>query len=297
MKEKTLAYLRLCRPPNLPTAAADGIAGMAIAGVFGNGIGLFFSDSFSGMWLILASILLYAGGVVLNDAFDADLDKIERPERPIPMGIVSKTEALVFGLIVLALGVCCAFLVNPLSAKIAVVLALGIVAYDRFAKHHTFFGPLNMGICRALNLLLGMSILGHLQHPLYATVPLVFIAAITMISQGEVHGNNKKNILVASLLYAIVIFSVSYLHYTYATHMLVYIPFLMLFALMVFFPLVRAYRNNTPENIKKAVKAGVLSIIVLDAALATGFASWYLGLVLVLLLPLSILLAKMFAVT
>ncbi|MEM0982243.1 MAG: polyprenyltransferase, partial [Cyanobacteria bacterium P01_H01_bin.58] len=45
------------------------------------------------------------------------------------------------------------------------------------------------------------------------------------------------------------------------------------------------------------VKSGVLSLIVLDAAIAAGFAGWPYGLAVLALLPLSIVLARMFAVT
>ena len=40
-------------------------------------------------WLLLSSAGLYLGGMVLNDVFDARLDAVERPERPIPSGRVS----------------------------------------------------------------------------------------------------------------------------------------------------------------------------------------------------------------
>ncbi len=67
--------------------------------------------------------------------------------------------------------------------------------------------------------------------------------------------------------------------------------------MLVYKPLIQAYHLNSPERIKKAVIAGVLSLIVLDAALAVGFSVWWYGLLLLLLLPLSIFLSKLFAVT
>ena len=53
----------------------------------------------------------------------------------------------------------------------------------------------------------------------------------------------------------------------------------------------------TPENIKKAVKMGVLSIIPLNASYAAGFGGWEIGIFVLFLLPILILLAKKFAVT
>ncbi|MCM4169894.1 ubiquinone biosynthesis protein UbiA [Arenibacter sp. TNZ] len=293
-------YLRLARPANLPTAAADIFAGVAISG-------LFLGTSFNSAWettnmvnvllLILASVFLYAAGVVLNDVFDHKLDKIERPERPIPSGLISMKSAAIFGGVLMNLGVLSAFLVSSVSGIIAFALGLAILLYDALGKHHSFFGPLNMGICRGLNLLLGISILGDFSNWGYFIFPVVYIAAITLISRGEVHGNNKSHILFAGGLYTSVILGTIVLFSISNLNLLESIPFLLLFAFLVFRPLLKAYKENSPQNIKKAVMAGVISIIVLDATLAVGFSHWWVGLITLLLLPLSIFLSKLFAVT
>ncbi|MEO9511773.1 MAG: UbiA-like protein EboC [Flavobacteriaceae bacterium] len=286
-------YLQLCRLPNLPTAAADIVAGMSLVGVFGNRA-ITFHDP---VLLIFASVFLYAGGVVLNDVFDFELDKTERPERPIPSGIVSLKKASFFGSILLILGIALALYVSPLSGITALVLALFILLYDAFSKKHSIVGPLNMGICRGLNLLLGVSIFEAFIRLEYVLIPIVFISAITLVSRGEVHGSNRKNIIFSGLLYAMVLFLVIYFHTINLKSIDQYLPFLIIFAFMVFFPLVNAYLKNTPKNIKRAVISGVLGIIALDASIAAAYSNWQMGILLMLLLPLSIFLAKVFAVT
>lgn len=287
-------YLQLCRPPNLPTAAADIIAGSALAGIFIED-GIIPIDAL--LVLVLASVLLYAGGVVLNDVFDASLDAVERPERPIPSGVIPKKKAAFFGIVLLLSGIICAILVNHTSGTVAVGLALSILSYDAFSKNYALLGPLNMGVCRGLNLLLGISIVGAFVQLEYLIVPIVFIAAITTVSRGEVHGNNKKNLVLAGFLYALVLFFVIYFHTNHMKPFLPYLVFLALFAAMVLAPLVKAYQKNTPENIKKAVISGVLGIVILDAAIAVAYSNWMIGILILLLLPLSKLLAKLFAVT
>lgn len=289
-------YLRLARPANLPTATADILAGIAIAGVLSNdfiGVEIVYKILF----LVFASVFLYAGGVVLNDVFDLDLDKVERPERPIPSGLIPVKSAALYGALLLILGIVLAFFSGSLSGIISAILAFFILLYDAFSKKDSFLGPLNMGLCRGLNLILGMSILGGAAQWWYAAIPLVYIFAITVISRGEVHGNNKNHIIWAGVLYILVILAVVTIVMFKTDNILQVIPFLALFAFLVFRPLVHAYRLNSPENIKKAVIAGVLSLIVLDASLAVGFSVWWYGLLLLLLLPLSILLSKLFAVT
>lgn len=289
-------YLKLARPANLPTAAADIVTGAAIAGLFAS-LPLeatIWSDFIA---LIFASVFLYAGGVVFNDFFDFKIDKIERPERPIPSGVVSLKAAAIFGMVLMVLGIGLAFFANSISGSIALVLTLSILIYDAFSKNYSFLGPLNMGLCRSLNLLLGMSLLLQFDYWLIALTPLVYISAITMISQGEVHGNNKNNIAFAGVLYLIVLLGIVLASLYWDLQTLQALPFLLVFVFLIFKPLIKAYHENSSENIKKAVKAGVISLIVMDACIAVAFSFWWVGLLILLLLPLSILLSRMFAVT
>ena len=56
------------------------------------------------MPLLVALSLFYVGGMYLNDAFDAGIDAVERPERPIPSGQVSAETVFAAGFGMLALG-------------------------------------------------------------------------------------------------------------------------------------------------------------------------------------------------
>lgn len=296
MNKVLKGYLSLMRPANLPTAAADIFAGAAISGLLATGE-VSHTMVVSLVYLVLSSVFLYAGGVVLNDVFDYKLDQIERPERPLPSGLIPISSAALFGIFLLLIGIIFAFFVHHFSGYLAVGLAISIVAYDGFSKNFGFLGPLNMGLCRSLNLLLGMSIFGSILIPWIAIIPLVYIFAITLISRGEVHGNNKAHIIWAGILYALVIFGVVNMVYVQTNEIMPMLLFLAVFGILVFRPLINAYRLNSPGNIKKAVIAGVLSLIVLDAAIAVGFSVWWYGLFILLLLPLSMLLSKIFAVT
>lgn len=292
-------YLQLMRPANLPTAAADILAGIAIILYLQNVEALSFlnDQGRNVLLLVFSSVALYAGGVVFNDVFDAELDAIERPERAIPSGLVPKRKAIIFGTILMLLGIALAFICTLLAGIIAVILTIAILTYDGYFKQFGFGGPFNMGICRGLNLLLGMSILGSLTHWYISLVPVVYIFAITLISRGEVHGDNKKHIVWAGFLYAIVILSIALIVFQKRDNLLVLLPFLLLFGYLIYSPLIKAYKENSPKNIKKAVMGGVLSLVVMNACWVAGFSNWYLALVVLLLLPLSMLLSKLFAVT
>ena len=288
------ALLSLTRPANLVTAVADVLAGIAIAGYFHD-----FAPPPAPIGLLsLATICLYGGGVVFNDVFDAELDAIERPERPIPSGIVSKNVASLLGTILLVLGISASFLVNQTAGFLAIGIAVASLVYDRFGKHHNWLGPVNMGLCRGLNLLLGISILPNQVLPWawVGLVPIAYIAAITMISRGEVHGGSATTLRVAGLLYALVIGCVAALAQR-QQQLGTAVPFLLLFGYYIFPPLWRAVKEPIGQNIGLAVRAGVLSLIVMNAAWVAAFASFPLALLVFCLLPLSRLLARVFAVT
>lgn len=295
-------YLTLMRPPNLVTAAADILLGYAAVGavVSGPEIGMFSATNLSSLfYLIFASMGLYGGGVVLNDYFDADLDAKERPERPIPSGRVPKKHALALGLGLYGIAFVFSACVSLTSLSLAVIVALLATAYDARMKHSTLLGPLFMGLCRSGNLLLGMSIIPEnmMASGYIIGFPLCYIMAITSISQGEVHGGRRSNLVAGGILYLLVTGGILLVAYIQNKLSYLLLPFVLLFALRVFPPLAKALKTPSGSHIGKAVKAGVLSMTILDATLATGFAGWQYGLIVLLLWPLSMLVAKAFAVT
>src|SRR5262245_23262981 len=166
------------------TAIADGLAGFAASGA---------STPATLPWLLASTACLYAGGVALNDFFDRELDAVERPERPIPSGRVRPAAAAFLGAVLLGTGVIAATQVSVYAGWIAVAIALCVLLYDAWGKHRTLLGPVNMALCRALNLLPGIATVPD-TVPLrwrLALLPFIYICAITALSRGEVHGGKR----------------------------------------------------------------------------------------------------------
>ena len=290
-------YVMLIRPANIITAISDILAGSAIAGYF---IELYTPSISKLILLLLSTSCLYAGGIVFNDVFDINIDRSERPERPLPNGEISLKNAQIFGVTLFILGILFSFLVQFQSGIIAFLTSLMALFYDRYTKDYLIVGSLNMGFCRGLNLMLGMSIIpGIIYSNLIwiCIIPIIFIAAITLTSKGEVLGNNKSAIFMALILDIIV------------TGILLGIAILGWLDIWMAGPLIlfwigmnvkaklKAIVKNNPEFIKMAVKMGVLSLIPLNASFVAGFGHWILGLYTLLLLPVSVELAKRFSVT
>ena len=285
---RTWAYLTLTRRANVVTALADVLAGAAAAGTVAGLPGL-----------LLSTAALYAGGVVLNDVFDAALDTRERPERPIPAGRVTRAGAAAVGGGLLAVGVLAAGLVSAASLAVAAGIALTVLLYDAWAKHHPLAGPMAMGACRGLNLLLGVSAAPALLGQLWplALIPIAYIAAITAVSRGEVHGGGRHTGWLAVGLIGAVLAALIALGLAGGEPAWAVLPFAALLAWRVLPPFVAAAQTPLPALIGTAVRAGVLSLILLDAALAAAFAGPLYGAVVLALWPVSLRLARLFAVT
>jgi heme O synthase-like polyprenyltransferase len=146
MTPKTL--LELGRVSNLPTVASNVLAAAALTGAPLGTLPVAVT--------LLAGMLFYVGGMVLNDAFDAEIDARERPERPIPSGRATRRAVFVLGFSLLGVGLALLLAlvlfgravggIRLFAAGTATVFA--VVAYDRLHKGIAW-SPVVMGLCRA----------------------------------------------------------------------------------------------------------------------------------------------------
>ena len=147
-----MAWAQLLRLPNLVTAVADVGAGMSLASGVLPGWGTVAA-------LLTASVSLYGGGIVLNDVFDVEVDRRERPHRPLPSARVQVQNARYLGLLLLLAGVAFAALAGARSAIIAAIVASLAYTYDARLKRRAVAGALALAGCRYFNLLMGVSVL------------------------------------------------------------------------------------------------------------------------------------------
>ena len=264
-------YLQLVRLPNLFTAAADSLAGWLI--VRGT-----LDEPRRWVPLVLASVSIYAAGIILNDVFDFEVDLRERPNRPLPSGRVSRTFAGWLGGILLVLGPCLAALSgSSTSLVVALALAACVLGYDAGLKR-TILGPEVMGACRGLNLLLGLSQAADLGGPagwLIASSLGLFIVGVTWISRSEVESGKTRGLVAGlalqDLAFAALMVAVLKPRGAGSTGAFLPggadgLPFLLGVAVAVNLAGFKAFRRPVPETFQEAVKTGVLSLVWLDVA-------------------------------
>ncbi len=295
---KLFSVLQIMRPANIITAIADIVAGIAISGFL---IPELLSEALiiQITLLIISTMGLYSGGIVFNDIFDLKQDQLNRPERVIPSGKLRLKEAKILGISLFIIGISSAFLVSYFSGFIALSITFFALLYDRYAKHDKVLGPINMGVCRGLNLILGMSINAYLfpEYYLIGLIPVVFISAITLTAQKETKGKNKLAIAIAIFMDLSIVFSFVLMSTFLNLSIKNTAIFIAIWYLMNLIAKGKAILNNNPKLIQKAVKIGIISLIPLNASYVAGFSSIFAATIVMCLLPISLYLAKKFPVT
>lgn len=270
VRQRIEAYAALVRVPNLASAPPDVILGVALVALGGKGVSIL-ALSATGF----ASVFLYAGGVVLNDYFDAPVDARERPERPIPSGRISRRTAGAFGGTLLAVGVGLALAIGPQTAAVAALLALVVVGYDSVLKG-TVGGFLAMGTARALNVLLGVVAVGSLGTvpPVAFAIPVVvgcYIALVTFMAANEATETSRGAVVAGAggvVLATLAVISTVALVQPGLVESLFAISLVAGFLTWTGRVLGAAHANPRPETVGPAVGVCVLALVVLDAAFA-----------------------------
>ena len=102
-----------------------------------------------------------AYSMVVNDVYDLDVDKVNRPERPIPSGRVTIWEANAIAYAALALGLATAALsFNLFALAVAGVYALLSWSYNRWAKKTGLPGNLIVASSLAIPFVYGGAVVG-----------------------------------------------------------------------------------------------------------------------------------------
>ena len=299
-----LAYLRLFRISNVFTVVADVTAGFVLVhGMLAPIPGY--------IGILLASCLLYTSGMILNDVFDIEVDREERPQRPLPSGAISLTKARILGFLFLLLGVALAiatsFLVGDATTGLrttlwSICLAAAIIGYDAGLKR-TPFGPIAMGSCRTFNFLMAMSLVdgeGLWDIPA-AGVALavgigIYVAGITLFARTEAKTSNRTMLTGGALVMLLglaIVGSMNYVDDSFSAQLpegqgWFWPGLLTLIGATIGRRAVFAISDPSPASVQRTVKQALLSLIVFDACVllfARPNEPYYAIFVLTLLAP------------
>jgi 4-hydroxybenzoate polyprenyltransferase len=268
-------WLQLCRFPAVFTALADILLGFLLVHRTLEPVG-------EVVLLLIASAGLYLAGMVFNDVFDRARDAVERPTRPIPSGKVPLRGAVLTGGILALCGLAAAAACGVNSLMVAGLLTACVFAYDGLLKS-TPLGPLFMGGCRFLNVILGASSAGLrwtepwlLPQAWIAAALGTYVAGVTLFARQEAGRSRPAALWLAAVVVNAGLAGLMLLAYDRFALKLSWsgeadataaLLVLVMIAVTIDRRITAAIFDPSPAKVQVTVKVMLMSIIMLDATL------------------------------
>ncbi len=146
--------LRLTRPDNWVIAAIAVIAGAHTGPEQ-------ITDWSPLIRALVVAVLFTAGGMVLNDVADVEIDRVNKSYRPLPSDVVSRPIALIWGVLLLLAGVIALLPLPPACRWIGAGSLAAIIMYDLWGSRQPLIGNIIVAIVTGLAFLLGGLAVGH----------------------------------------------------------------------------------------------------------------------------------------
>jgi geranylgeranylglycerol-phosphate geranylgeranyltransferase len=165
-------YVTITRPVNSLVAGLAAIVAYLIAT----------GTIIPGTLLLFATVaLITAAGNVINDYFDVEIDRVNRPDRPIPSGQVTLTAARAYAVTLFLAGILICLLTNELCIAIAIFNSLLLIAYAAKLKRTPLFGNITVSFLAASMFLFGGALGG--MPGLYRVMPFAVMTFFAMLSR------------------------------------------------------------------------------------------------------------------
>lgn len=306
-------YLQLFRISNIFTVPSD-----IFAGYFTIAVNSQSTNFLNILFLLSSSIFLYIGGMITNDLFDINIDKIERPTRPLPSGKIKISVTIGLSILFLGSGILLASFLSVTSFVISILMTIGILSYNYKIKNG-IFRPFLMGGIRSLNIFFGASTVFDFNifktgdtffnsfsiYSLYLSSFAVFchIFILTTLSSRETDSNNKKEIvryLKRYNLFHLAVFTIVLivgiilipLKFTFLLFLISYI----ILILLIFYIAYNSKEGKFNE-IQFIVKNMIILLILLNSSFIAGSVGILAGLLFLCLIPPCILVGKRIQMT
>jgi len=146
-------YIVLIRPHNCVLAGLSIFIGGVVTGSMQPAARLLLAA--------LSGFLICAGGNSINDYFDIEIDRINKPNRPLPSGIITPIKAFVFSLILFISGFAVSFFINISCIIIAGITCLLLYFYSRNFKRMILVGNAVVALLTGLAFVYGGVAVGN----------------------------------------------------------------------------------------------------------------------------------------
>lgn len=142
------SYLKLVRIHNVIGAAIGDFMGYVVSSSW-----QFETKSIVISLLVVA--LVAAGGYAINDVYDIDIDRINKPDRPLPSGKISVRNAKILAYTTMVLGCILSIFLGYIQFSIAVITTILLIFYAKTLKREGLPGNLVVALTTALSIFYG----------------------------------------------------------------------------------------------------------------------------------------------
>lgn len=190
------SYIALIRPVNfIITGISIYVSCLLAGGTHAQFIQMLFAS--------LGGALIGAGGMVINDIFDIEIDRINKPNRPLPSGAISKYDAAMYYAALSGAGLMMSAYTTTVAAVIAFTAVPAIFLYSYKFKATPLFGNLLVGTLTGLAFIYGGAAVGNIQK---AIMPALFAFLINVGREiikdmEDVEGDEKNRIVTYPIKY------------------------------------------------------------------------------------------------
>jgi len=280
-------WFELCQLPRAVPVIADPLAGALLAGAG-------WRDSPYMLVLMAASGCLYVGGVVFSQWYSFKKDLVENPDRPLPSKKIHRFKALLLAIVLLVLGGLLASIPTRASTKVGILLIGILLTYTTLVRDVPI-APAIMGGYRALNLLLGMTLVPQMES--VATAPMrtymltvmgIYILGVAIFSGTRTNWFTARRLLAGSSLTWLAVILIALLGFFFPerTTYTAAAFWLAILLLANAYRMTQAILTPKPQNVQIALKTAWIGVILLDAAMVAFVRGFLFScLVAILLVP------------
>jgi geranylgeranylglycerol-phosphate geranylgeranyltransferase len=166
-------HIKLLRPLNVFTSGLAMVIGSGILGTL-NDTGT--------LLLVMAVVMCFAGAAnALNDVVDYEIDKINRPMRPLPSGFVKKGTALFISILLFSMGTLACLELSEAAKVIGIVIAMPfMVLYSKYLKGMPLIGNMIVAFILGLSFLFCGAAFNNMS-PMW--IPMILAFGLTLVRE------------------------------------------------------------------------------------------------------------------
>ena len=204
---KVKAYLELMRYKNCLMAGFSALIAVFItASILDYSLAGDYIRSFVGLLKIFLTVFLVtAGGNMLNDYYDVEIDRINKPHRPIPSGRIGMKETLYLTALFFAIGIVIIYFIRLEALVIGIINIALLIGYAKILKRTILLGNFAVAYLTGSTFLFGAALFG--MEGIFVLMPLFLLAFLATAAREivkdaeDVEGDSKDGAVTFPIRY------------------------------------------------------------------------------------------------